>query len=85
MPVLRDVDVEVALDMFPHNLGPLPTSPTFATPLMLPEDFRSGLRSAAKPRIVPPVARSVTAAMTLAYVDFRRARTSLRCRRMTAS
>ena len=37
------------------------------------------------PRIVPPVARSVTAAMTLAYVDFRRARTSLRCRRMTAS
>ncbi len=24
VPVWRDVDVEVALDMLPHNLGPLP-------------------------------------------------------------
>jgi hypothetical protein len=69
-----------------HTISdPSPASATLATPLTMPEDFRSSLRNAAKPRIVPHVACSVIASMILAYVDFRRVSTSLRCRRMTAS
>ncbi len=49
----------------------------------LPEPFLSRLWNAARPRIVPPVVHSVTAVMILAYVDSRRARTSLRRQRMT--
>ena len=71
---------------FSHTIfAPSAASSTLATPLMQYEAFRSSLRKAFKPRIVPPVARNVTAAMTFVYVVVRQARTSLRCRRMTAS
>ena len=64
VPVLRDVDAEVVFDFFPHNLRPLPRLCDIG-------NTTDVLWNAARPRIVPPVARSVTAAMNFAHVDFR--------------
>ena len=84
---LPDVDVEIALHILPHDICSLcrlldvsnAADAVRGLPLKPAECFQAG------PRIVPPVARNVTAAMTFVYVVVRRARTSLRCRRMTAS
>ena len=84
---LPDVDVEIALHILPHDICSLcrlldvsnAADAVRGLPLKPAECFQAG------PRIVPLVARNVTPAMTFVYVVVRRARTSLRCRRMTAS
>jgi hypothetical protein len=84
MPILREIDIEVTRDMFPHNVRALPCLSYIGNGTDAAELSRSSQRNAARPCIVQPqaVARSITIIMILAYIDFRRA---LLCQRVTVS